>query len=226
MSHPLDNVIWSALTTHQSHLAEGGALARRFRPEFAAFAALATPSDEACEALARLMAAGDQAALLVPADLRPPAAHFEVMLRRDVLQMVGIVLPVLAPAAALEPLGEADLPQMRALVDATEPGPFGPRGAELGRFLGVRVGERLAAMTGERLHLSDWTEVSAVCTDPAFRGRGYARDLIVAVVHAIAARGERAFLHVFDDNHPAIALYDKLGFIVRARLRLNVLRKI
>ena len=115
---------------------------------------------------------------------------------------------------------------MLALVELTQPGPFGPRGAELGRFLGVRVGERLAAMAGERLHLSGWTEVSAVCTDPASRGRGYARDLIVAVVNAIAARGETAFLHVFDDNHPAIALYDKLGFTVRAHLRLNVLRKV
>jgi predicted GNAT family acetyltransferase len=224
MAHPLDNVIWSALTSHQAALGEGGARARRFRPEFASFAALAVASEAAFEDLAGLMTAGEAAVLLGRTDFDPPPALFEVVARRDVLQMVGpaSASPVATP---MMPLGPDDLPEMLALVDLTQPGPFGPRGAELGRFVGVRVGGRLAAMAGERMHLSGYTEVSAVCTAPAFRGHGYARDLIIAVSTAIVARAETPFLHVFDDNRPAIALYEKIGFTVRAALRLNVLRR-
>jgi ribosomal protein S18 acetylase RimI-like enzyme len=225
MAHPLDNVIWSALTSHQSALAEGQAGARRFRPAYAGFAALDATSEPAFGDLAALMGAGESAALLVRTDLDPPPALFEVLALRDVLQMVGPVIAGSPIATSITPLGPADLPEMLALVELTQPGPFGPRGAELGRFLGVRVGGELAAMAGERLHLSGYTEVSAVCTAPAFRGRGHARTLIGAVSTAIAARAETPFLHVFDDNRSAIALYLKLGFTVRTALRLNVLRR-
>src|SRR5881275_282314 len=38
--HPLDNVIWSALTTQHVDLARGGPLARRYQPDFARFAGM------------------------------------------------------------------------------------------------------------------------------------------------------------------------------------------
>jgi GNAT superfamily N-acetyltransferase len=57
----------------------------------------------------------------------------------------------------------------------------------------------------------DWTEISAVCTDEAWRGRGLARRLIRAVGAGIRARGETPFLHAVATN-PAIALYERLDF--------------
>ena len=59
----------------------------------------------------------------------------------------------------------------------TKPDPFRNRTHELGQYYGIRVGGRLLAMAGERLSPVGYTEISAVCTHPDYRGRGYGRDL-------------------------------------------------
>ena len=46
-------------------------------------------------------------------------------------------------------------------------------------------------MAGERFSVPGWTEVSAVCTDPAFRGQGLATRLIRAVAARVRALYER-----------------------------------
>jgi predicted GNAT family acetyltransferase len=79
------------------------------------------------------------------------------------------------------------------------------------------------AMAGERLKLTGYTEVSAVCTRPDYRGRGYGSTLMSVVMEGITNRGETPFLHVRTDN-PAQSLYQKLGFQVRALLHLAVIR--
>jgi predicted GNAT family acetyltransferase len=69
----------------------------------------------------------------------------------------------------------------------------------------------LVALAGERLHPAGWTEISAVCTDPDYRGRGLATRLVSAVGAGIAGRGDRVLLHGLATN-PAIGLYLHLGF--------------
>jgi ribosomal protein S18 acetylase RimI-like enzyme len=223
--HPLDNPIWSALTTRHASLAEGDAQARRYPPDFARFAALAAPDAACFDALARMLPEGEDAALVTPADV-VATRQFDVTLRRDMLQMIWLNMGDASAHQGFSALGPDDVPEMRALVDKTKPGPFNARTHELGRFLGARVDGRLAAMAGERMHVEGFTEISAVCADPAFRGRGFARDLITAVAQGIVARGEVPFLHVFADNLAAITLYRKLGFEIRAPLRLTLLTRI
>jgi predicted GNAT family acetyltransferase len=106
---------------------------------------------------------------------------------------------------------------MRALVARTRPGPFGPRTHEMGTYLGVVDDGELVAMAGERLHPPGYTEISAVCTDAAHRGRGLATRLVLAVTAGIRERGEVPFLHAAADNVTAIRLYGELGFRLRAR---------
>ena len=111
---------------------------------------------------------------------------------------------------------------MLELVARTEPGPFGPETYRMGRYLGIRRGGALIAMAGERLRPPGWTEISAVCTDPAFRGQGLAARLVGAVCAGIVQRGERPLLHVLASNQSAIALYERLGFVVRRSLQFEV----
>ena len=59
MSHILDRPVWSALTTRQAHLAEGGPLAFRFPRDIVPFAAARDASDEAVAALTALAGPGD-----------------------------------------------------------------------------------------------------------------------------------------------------------------------
>jgi predicted GNAT family acetyltransferase len=110
-----------------------------------------------------------------------------------------------------------DVPEILDLIERTQPGPVRPRTIELGTYLGVRIGGALVAMAGERMHPPGWTEISAVCTDPAHRGRGLATSLVRAVAAGIRARGETPFLHTAASNMPAIRLYESLGFRLRRR---------
>ena len=60
-----------------------------------------------------------------------------------------------------------------------------------------------------------FTEVSAVCTDPDVRGRGYAERLVRTIAAGIVARGDTPFLHVASGNAGAIRLYERMGFTLR-----------
>jgi predicted GNAT family acetyltransferase len=99
------------------------------------------------------------------------------------------------------------------LVTRTEPGPFRPRTIDLGGYVGIFHGDALVAMAGERFHPPGYVEVSAVCTDPSVRRRGYASIVTTAVADAIAANGDIPMLHVADDNVRARAVYEQLGFV-------------
>ncbi len=158
---------------------------------------------------------------------RAPPASFEVVLRKTLEQMVGPTTrgPVdrSPPRVPLVPLGAADADEMMALVELTKPGPFSIRTHELGSYLGIRDNGKLVAMVGERMRLDGYTEISAVCAHPDYRGRGYPHALIKALSNTILERGEVPFLHVFSDNQSAIALYEKLGFTFRKTLQLTIL---
>jgi predicted GNAT family acetyltransferase len=121
------------------------------------------------------------------------------------------------------PLTDADVPAMLELTELTEPGPFRKRTFELGKFYGAFVSDRLVSMAGQRMSLPGFIEVSAVCTHPDARGRGYARVLMSTVIHDILQRGKRPFLHAFADN-PAIRLYESLGFVQRRTFHLAILK--
>jgi predicted GNAT family acetyltransferase len=73
-------------------------------------------------------------------------------------------------------------------------------------------------MAGERMQMPGFIEISAVCTHPDYRGRGYGAALMRAVGDRILSEGERPFLHAYASNTGAIALYRKLGFELRAEV--------
>jgi predicted GNAT family acetyltransferase len=131
----------------------------------------------------------------------------------------------LGHSAEIITLGADDVPAMLELTKLTNPGPFAARTHELGTFLGIRVDGNLVAMTGERMKPGQYTEITAVCVHPDYRGRGYAQLLLGAVARQIAARGEIPFLHVFSKNSSAIALYRRQGMEIRRRLHVTVLQR-
>ena len=222
--HPLDQVIWRALSGAQRGFAQGDERARRYPAAIAPFAATRDAEPASLRSLLRLLRTEDRVALFSPEEFRLPAT-FSVVRRDSAEQMVlGVVGAPRPPAAtAIETLGTADVPEMLALAAATQPGPFGPRTIVLGRYLGIRRYGALVAMAGERMRFDGFTEISAVCVDPAHRGKGYAADLVLTLAASIAARSETPFLHVFSSNAPAIALYRKLGFVPRRPMHLAVL---
>lgn len=227
--HPLDNVIWQALTTRQTMFAEGTDLARLFTREVTLLGALSEPTPEAYANFAHLVGAGGTGALFLDVPYEPHEG-WEYVVGAPLLQMIfenGINLSRRADSAVeIAELGLPDSPEMIELTSLTKPGPFGPRTHELGTYLGIRSGGKLVAMAGERLKVPGHTEVSAVCTHPEHTGKGYARILMTEIMGRILDRGETPFLHSRGDNTRAIDLYKRLGFRARKSGHFAVLRKL
>jgi predicted GNAT family acetyltransferase len=222
--HSLDRPIWSALTTRQQTLAEGGALARRYPPAIAPFADMTDMSLKSFAALGALMSGSEVAVLFTPDPVTPPA-EFKILLGETGEQMIGTPAESSIRGVDVVTLGAADVPAMMALTELTKPGPFTLRTHELGTFLGIRNDGQLVAMAGERMKPANYTEITAVCVHPDHRGRGYAQVLLGAVASQIMARGEIPFLHVFSKNDSAIALYRRQGMEIRRRLYVTVLQR-
>lgn len=228
VSAVLDAPARAALLGPQAHLAARRGRILRYRPDVAPFATLPDdpgPADWAD--LAELIGPGGTVMLPGFAAAAPPG--WEVAIDLPGVQLVGpgpASVADAAPVADAEAvrLGDGDVPEMLALVERTQPGPFRPRTIELGGYLGIRRGGRLVAMAGERVRPPGWAEISAVCTDEAFRGRGLATRLILAVAAGIRERGETPFLHTTATNAPAIRLYERLGFRLRRHVRFVALR--
>lgn len=216
----LDNVAWSSLTGPHADRAVGAGSARRYPGDVAPFAGLADPADPACWADLRTLLGPDDAVVVTAPHLAVPDGW------RLVESVPGVQLVAERPLAGaprdlpglrrLDADDPADVAAMLDLTRRTRPGPFFPRTATLGTYLGVHSPDgSLVAMAGERMHPDGWTEISAVCTDPAWQGRGYAAGLVLAVAAGIAARGERPMLHTVATNARAVGLYEHLGFALR-----------
>ncbi|WP_433824827.1 GNAT family N-acetyltransferase [Actinoplanes sp. CA-015351] len=204
----LNNPVWAALSGPQACFAEAAGDAARYSPEIAPFGALRDPADPA--GWRDLSTIADTVVLTGPSI--NPLAGWETTEVLAGVQMVGQSMTGVDDPDAVV-LTESDVPEMLDLVARAQPGPFRKRTIDLGRYLGIRGPDgRLIAMAGERFRLPGWTEVSAVCTDPEFRGQGLGARLTLAVAAGILARGELPFLHTVHDNENAIRLYGRLGF--------------
>ena len=224
MTHPLDNPVLRSLTGPHLHLARAQGRAIRYLPDVSPFCALPDEPDAADWAdAARLVSPGELVAF--PAlGATPPPADWEVLGAGEGVQLIADSLDPRPDDEAVT-LGLADVPAMLSLAERTKPGPFLPRTIELGTYLGIRRDGELVAMAGERLRPPGWTEVSAVCTDPAWRGHGFASRLTRAVAVGIVARGDTPFLHAIATNVTAIRLYKDLGFSHRRDIQFPFLRR-
>jgi GNAT superfamily N-acetyltransferase len=192
---PLDNPAWSALTGPQAGLAVRRGRAARFALDVSPFAAVADGSVGAWEDLAALVGPGGT--VMVPDGPAEAPPGWEPTIAIPGVQMDGAGLDAAHDAGA-EVLGPSDVPEMLDLVARTRPGPFLPRTIALGAYLGIRR-----------------DEISAVCTDPAYRGQGLAGRLVRAVGAVVRERGDVPFLHAAAANATGIRLYERLGFAHR-----------
>ena len=230
--HPLDNQVWTALTTKQAHLAHSSALARRFPPEVTLLGALAANTAMAFDSLAQLI--GREAVTLyfpTPPKLAP---GWEVLRAVELHQMVqeesvpslqgGVTSHAGPEVVELTP---SDVAEMSVIYTATRPGrTLCPRIQKLGPFLGIREQGKLVAMGGLRLHIAGYREITTVATLPGHEGRGYATAIMRALIERIRERGERPFLTARTDNTRAVEIYRRLGFRERTQLYSQTIRRV
>lgn len=209
----LDNAVHASLAGAHAVFAERRGNVLRYDPEVSIFTGMpAEPKPADWDALADLVGPGGVA--VMPGTYPPYPDGWEVLAVNDGVQMVAERLePAEEPEAVR--LGPEDVPEMLDLVKRTKPGPFASRTIELGTYLGIRREGKLVAMAGERFRPPGYTEISAICTDDAWRGHGFASRLTRAVAVGIVKRGETPFLHAVATNTSAIRLYEKMGFTLR-----------
>jgi ribosomal protein S18 acetylase RimI-like enzyme len=224
--HVLDRAVAASLEGYHARFARRHGQALRYENDVAPFFAIDDAQDPAAWDDAAELAEGGETVVFPGVTTWSPesSSAWELIAKLDGVQMVGTeVSPKPDPEAVR--LGPDDVPEILDLISRTEPGPFLPRTIELGTYLGVRHDGALIAMAGERMRPPGWTEISAVCTDPAYRGRGLAGRLVRAVAAGIVERGETPFLHAAATNESAIRLYRSLGFTQRRPMTFLVLQK-
>lgn len=228
-THPLDNPFFSSLATLHRGIALGKGDVLRYPPDVAPFLGVSDAAVDVAEAFETLVAEGDTALMLGVAPSRVPVGWelepLEVLAQMDCPRH----LPV-PDGPDVVPLGDAQRGDVLELTALVYPHYFRPRTMDLGRYFGMYMpddgGEvRLAAMIGERLGAPGFREMSAICTHPAFLGRGYARRLTAILTNETLARGDLPFLHVSQRNARAVQLYERMGYHLRRTIPFWSLRR-
>lgn len=147
--------------------------------------------------------------------------EFEVLLTSNAIQMLCQKLsepPKTKIPVEIIPLSEKHVEEMLRLTDLTNPGPFSKRTIEFGNYHGIFIDGKLAAMGGERFHVGEYVEVSAICSHPDFRGLGFGAKITHYIAQTIFEKGKTPFLHSRADNENAIEIYKNLGFELRSKM--------
>lgn len=225
MSHPLDNPIWTALNSRSASFAKGKGCVLFIDRRIGFFAGLPTYDNVHLDELYAQMDSGMRVILFTPGYLDVDA-KWKVRNDNALLQMV-FEKPSLdfTMEESIRALSVADVPKMLALTRLAKPGPFLENTIDFGGYFGFFVEGRLVSMAGTRLVAGPYTEVSAVCTHPDFVGRGLAQLVVPYVLNYIQQQGQIPYLQLYPDNIPAYRLYQRLGFVERANLRVYSLEK-
>ena len=107
---------------------------------------------------------------------------------------------------------------LSSLVNEVQPGYFKKKTNLMGNYFGVIKEGKLVAVTGERMKMKGFTEVSAVVTHPFYTGKGFAKQLVAHTANKIFDENKTPYLHVAETNFDAIRLYEKLGFKTRRKM--------
>jgi predicted GNAT family acetyltransferase len=224
MEHVLDNPAWSALNSGNQHIAEGNERVKYFAKDIAPFIGLKDNSDDNFRELYELLPDNGPVVFISPVEREIPK-QWNTLRKMICHQMIYNEPPMPQSNTGIAELDNTHVPQMLALTQLTNPGPFLNRTIEFGHYSGVLDGDKLIAMAGQRMHAFNYAEISAVCTHPDHLGRGYAKQLLLNQVQRMQAAGIVPYLHVLTSNERAIKIYESIGFAKRKVLHFYVLEK-
>lgn len=221
--HKLDNPVWNSLSESHQEFAVDYDGVKFYNPDYCPFGGFVNPENtvEASNQYASLT----QNFFIVGEKPEVPNS-LEIVKELVCLQMVIHEKIQIAINTEIIKLTERHNQELCDLVNLVQPGYFKPKTPSLGNYYGIFKDKKLITITGERMKMNDFTEVSAIITHPEHTGKGYAKQLIAHGVNAIFDQNKIPYLHVVESNTGAIALYEKLGFETRRKISFwNISKK-
>lgn len=220
----LENPVWQALGSGDSLLNQGDQVIKYFSTAVSPFLGMESWEKENQLHLLKSMLAERSFSVMIQDQINF-IDQFEVVFTTPLYQMVcNKLIPALLSSTKSNALELKDVPAMLVLTALTKPGPFLSETINFGNYIGIYDNEKLISMAGERLHPENFTEISAVCTDPDYLGKGYAAHLMTEAAERIIENGRTPFLHVRKDNTRAISMYERLGFETRTEMFFAVFK--
>jgi ribosomal protein S18 acetylase RimI-like enzyme len=214
-SKKLDNPVWFSLTeSHQRFTMNHGAT-KFYHPDYCPFGAFTgaadtiQPIDAYAKLVDRFFMVGEK-----------PQISKQLTLKNELvcLQMTIDHRVDLETKETIIPLTQQHTDALVDLVTLVLPGYFKRKTLLLGNYYGIFRDGQLVAVTGERMQMDAFIEVSAVVTHPHYTGQGYAQQLIAHTVNNIFDQHKKPYLHVAANNMGAIRVYEKLGFTTRRKM--------
>ncbi|MFG4001537.1 GNAT family N-acetyltransferase [Flavobacterium aquidurense] len=213
--HKLDNPVWNSLSeTHTAFTIDYNGT-KFYNPDYCPFGGFVKP-ESTLEAANQYSALAES--FFIVGEKPEIGTSLKIVKELVCLQMViynKINLPITTEIVRLTEEHNDALVQ---LVNLVQPGYFKTKTPSLGNYYGIFKDNQLIAITGERMKMNDFTEVSAIITHPDHTGKGYAKQLITHVVNRIFEENKTPYLHVVESNIGAIGLYEKLGFVTRRKM--------
>lgn len=225
MKDLLNNPVYNALLSGDRHLSFGNEQVKYFDEQVSPFAGFEQKYADGFSDLYELLSSGRKILYATPSKIKETAGW---QLQHEIkgLQFVYEAgKPMQTEFREVIQLSEIHINEMVQLAKLTKPGPFGSRTIDFGYYFGIFEKEQLVAMTGQRLHVQNYTEISAVCTHPDHTGKGYAYNLLQHQLQLILQQDQQPFLHVREDNQRAIALYQRLGFTISRPMNFYFMQK-
>lgn len=214
--HKLDNPVWHSLNeTHKEYAIEYEGF-KFYNPAYCPFGGFidlnhSTKNIDAYAALIKkFFVVGDKPFFSDKISLYNDLVCNQMVLQRPIkLEASEIIVELVSKKH------QADL---SVLVNLVQPGYFKDKTPELGNYFGIYKAGQLIAVTGQRMSMNAFTEVSAVVTHPEHLRKGYAKQLVQQATNQIFSEERTPYLHVSSSNIGAIKLYEKLGFITRRKI--------
>ena len=218
----LDNPVWFSLSeTHQSFAVDYGSV-KFYHPDYCPFGGFeksdAISIDEYSMMVDNFFIVGEK-----------PELSNQLQSNKELVCLQMIVYnPIdIAINDPIIKLSDEHIDALYELVNLVQPGYFKKKTALLGNYYGIFKNEEIVSVTGERMRMNDFIEVSAVVTHPNHTGKGYAKQLVIHAVNEIFKQNKIPYLHVIKDNRGAIQLYEKLGFSTRREISFwNITKQI
>jgi len=214
-SQKLDNPVWYSLSETHKDISINYHNAKFYDPAYCPFGGfietnnVASQIDEYAKLINHFFVVGEK-----------PLFSERIFLRNKLicLQMILEESVEINTGEKIIALDDTSSEALSSLVNEVQPGYFKKKTNLMGNYFGIIKEGKLVAVTGERMKMTNFTEISAVVTHPSYTGKGFAKQLVAHTANKIFDENKTPYLHVAETNFDAIRLYEKLGFKTRRKM--------